>query len=114
MSSACIVRRATGDAIDHNTGIDTPTYAVIYTGKCRLRFDFARVTEVQAAGQTVSDQRPVLSLPVLTSGDVLTNDVAEITANPLDPSLVGKKFRIAGVHAQSQATARRFPVEVSS
>lgn len=116
MESTCVIRRGTAEAIDHATGLASDTTATIYTGPCRVKFAFARVTEVQAAGQTVADQRPILSLPVGSpgSGDVRTNDVAEILTNPMDPDLVGVKFRVAGVHSQSQATARRFPVEISS
>ena len=114
MFSEGVVRRATGetytDPISHE---EVPLLAVVYTGKCRLRAadTFARRSDVP--GAVVVDQSATLSLPIgaVGAGDVRLDDIWECTANPFDPSKVGKKLRVTGVHSQTLATAHRYPVE---
>lgn len=117
MTSTGIVRRANGgSALDPVTFVMTPTYDTIYTGPSKLRFPDAVSTTGAVPGLVVTDQAAILSLPVgvAGSGNVITGDIWECTSNPLDTSLVGKRVRVTGVHAQTSATARRFPViEVS-
>jgi hypothetical protein len=113
MTSSCVIQRQSGTTTDPATGIDTPTFTGIYTGKCRLRMPDARSNDVQAAGQTVEVQSPTLSIPVTAagSGSVRPGDIATVTS-PLDPNIV--TVRIAGIHTQTHSTARRFPVEIQS
>jgi hypothetical protein len=85
---------------------------VVYTGRCRVRDASAANNTVDVAGQSVAVQDLVLSLPVVGSEAVHTGLVVQITANPHDAALVGPLFRIAGFHAQTDATARRFPITV--
>jgi hypothetical protein len=115
MASTGVVRRKTGaTTTDPVTYVESPVWAVIFTGPGKLRFPEARPGDANIPGAVLSDQRPILSLPVSGTETVTTGDVWECTANPLDTALVGKKVRIDGVHAQTAATARRFPVvEVS-
>lgn len=112
MESTCVIKRQTGTAPDSN-GVEQPTYATVYTGKCRLRITDARPNTVVAAGQSVAVQSPILSLPVTAAGsaDVRVDDIATISS-PLDGNTV--VARIAGFHTQTHSTARRFPVEVQS
>lgn len=112
MESACVITRAGETTTDPVTGEDVPTSTTIYTGKCRLKFPNAQATQVEAAGQLLATQFPVLSLPVDGSAGVLMDDVATVTS-PLDPD-VTVVARIAGLHSQTHATARRFPLEVLS
>lgn len=116
MDSTCVITRPhVGEpTIDPETGQEsTPAGVVVYTGKCRLRMSDARANGVALAGQQVAEQSPSLSLPVLADGsaDVRTNDIAVVTS-PLDPT--SRTVRIAGMHSQTHATARRFPVEVTT
>lgn len=110
-----IIRRATGAmTTDPVTLEEVPVMATIYAGKCKTRMPGATSPGTsQIPGQSIVKDESILSLPIGApgSGDVRTNDVWECTANPLDPSLVGVKLRIAGVHHQTFATAHRFPVE---
>lgn len=110
MESTCVIRRKTGTTEDAN-GSPVDVFTTIYSGKCRLRVTEARSDEVAAAGQALSKQFPILSIPVTAagSGDVRVDDVASV-ASPLDP--YPTTARIAGVHSQTHSTARRFPVEV--
>lgn len=116
MGSVCVISRKTGTTRDQTTGKDVDTFATVYEGKCRVSFRDARGDGVGAGDQAFDRQNPTLSLPVdaVGSADVRTNDVAVITANPLDAGLVGVRFRVAGIHALTQGTARRLPVEVLS
>lgn len=116
MDSTCDITRVTGSHLDEATGKMVDTLTVIYTGICRLRYISPRVFEVEAAGQMIAEQRPTLSIPVLAdgSGDVLANDMATITANLLDPAMVGVQCRIEARDSGTAATARRFLVEVKS
>lgn len=115
MESVCVITRKTGETVDAS-GANVPTLVTIYTGKCRLRMDTRRADEIVAAGQMLARQHPILGLPVgaLGSGNVLPDDIATFTINPLDPALVGKSVRVTGIFAQTHATARRFPVEFTN
>lgn len=84
-----------------------------YGGKCEWLAAGTSPREVDAAGQIVTLQSPLLKLPVEGSSSVKVGQSGRITANPLDPSLVGTRFRIAGDRNQTFSATRRFPVEVS-
>lgn len=86
----------------------------LYEGKCRLRLPGNTVSDVDAGGQSLSDQTAVLSLPVSTSTNVRPEAVVTyLTADPTtgNPALPGRKFRISGRPEQSQSTANRFTLE---
>lgn len=109
MESTCVITRATAPT-ENSDGVLTPgTPTSIYSGVCRLRFTDARSNEVAAAGQAISKQDPSLSIPVAGTGaaNVRPDDIATIT---VDTETV--VARIAGMHTQTHATARRFPVEI--
>lgn len=109
MVDSCVIRRQTGEEIDPDTGKVTPTYADVYTGKCRLQFR-GLATESPTSGQQRVDLLTAeLQLPIATV-DVEVNDVAEITES-LDPDLPGRVFRINNLMHKTHATARRLSVE---
>lgn len=116
MISACTITRAGETTVDPETGLETPATTTIYTGICELQFKDDQALPVLADGQVLASQSPVLKLPVDAdgSGAVEVDDIAEITGNPFDTSMIGLKVRIAGVHFKTFATARRFPVEAVS
>lgn len=94
-----------------------PTYTfdqIIYVGKCRIRFTSSATNTVDVGGQDVAVQSLTLSLPIAGTTTVRTGHLVEVTANPTDPGLVGTVFRISGMHRQTYATARRFPLEAVS
>lgn len=115
MSSTCVITRASGvPVLNEATGDYETPRVTVYEGPCKLKFVSGVVAEVDAAGQLAGEFDGVLSLPIGVpgSGSVQVNDVAELTGNPVDLALVGTKARITRPHAQTFATARRFPVEV--
>ena len=113
MESTCTISR-TSAILNESTGKMEETTTVVYTGRCRLKLGGSQASQVEAAGQLLIAQDSILSLPVSTSGAVREDDVATITANQLDPALVGLKFRVKAGHSQTNATARRLPVELVS
>jgi len=113
MTSTCTIG-VTEESV-HPVTFETITTVIEthYTGPCRLRFPGSTVSELDAGSQRITDQTAILSIPV-GNVTIRTDDGGEILTNPLDPSLVGTKFRISGDHSQTYATARRFPVEITS
>lgn len=115
MLSTCTITRVTGSTVDDATGLVTDTTATVYTGVCELKFPDTQSRYLSAGGQQLSDQQPVLKLPVgADSALVLPDDVAVITANQVDAAQVGVKVHIAGQHFKQFQTAYRFPVEAIS
>lgn len=115
MTSTCTIRSKTS-VLNTATGALVDTFTDVYSGVCRLRVRTEQVNITESAGQQVSVQRMELSIPVDGSGASAVGDglVATIDTNPLDASMVGVKFQIVGTHFQTYATARRFPVEVTT
>lgn len=114
MESACVVTRKSGVTRDDSTGIETPTYDTVWSGPCRLRFPFVRPSEQEAVSQTFAEQRGILSVPVVGTELIQTNDIVTVTVSPLDVGMVGKTFRVQGPFFETHATARRLPVQVVS
>jgi len=110
MADTCVIRRRTGETTDDLTGAVTPTYSVVYSGKCRIqqRIDGQRV---EAGEASTVVQRRELQLPVATSTGVLHGDEATITACVNDPALAGRMFVLRDEHSKSEATARRMTCE---
>lgn len=114
MSSTCTITRVTGRVLSESTGQYTDTTTVVYSGKCELRFDSSVLNEVDGQARIATEQAPLLKLPVDGSAGVKVGDSGTLTAHPLDSGMVGLKFRVAGVHSKTRATARRLPLEVLS
>lgn len=114
MVSTCTITSDGVKVWDEETGGYVESGTTVYSGPCKLRFppQGRSLRELDVQGQFLIEQEPLLSLPVAGSELVSPGDVVTITANPFDPAMVGLKIRIAGVHTQTFATARRFPVEV--
>lgn len=111
MESSCTIRRRTGFSTDPVTGVETANWVFVYSGKCRLRYPFVRPQQALADGQQLARQRGILSLPIVGSEGVLTDDVATIDVNPLDAGVVGQTFRVEGPFTETHATSRRLAVE---
>ena len=114
MTSVGTIKRQTGTTTDPVTLVEVPVYGTtVYSGKCRIKFPKGDPSTVAIPGTVATVQTPEVHIPVEAagSGDVKVNDVFECTVNPLDTSLVGVRFRIAGLHMGTYMTARRFPVE---
>lgn len=117
MHSTCRVQRASGTPVKGDDGeLHTPM-VTIYEGPCRLRSNSAVTSDIDAAGQLLTGQAAVLSFPVVESAGIRVGDLATFVPSPddgqdLDPGLIGRTVRIAGLHFDTDATARRLPVEL--
>ena len=105
----CTITRIVSTTTDPDTGVVTPTYSTIYTGKCRLKLPVAVARPLKVGEAQEFTQHPILSLPALTTG-VQVDDILTVTASLLMPSLVGRVFHIRAVPGQSHMTAARFEV----
>lgn len=109
MIDACIIRRSGGARVfDPNTGTyTTPASSIVYQGPCQVQIATlgdAATPDVEGGGTTV--QQLVVKLPV-DDTEYRVQDVVEVTSSILDETLVGRRFRVAGLHAKTFATARR-------
>ena len=109
-----IIRGDSAPVFDTETGTYGNGSTTIYDGPGRLKLASSVVGDVDAQGQMLAAQFPVLSLPIATSGGVEVNDIATITASQRDPANVGLILNVEGLFFQTDATARRFQVEVQS
>ena len=114
MTTTCTIARNGGTTVDPDTLNDVTLWIPIYAGKCRIRRPGASARDTATLGQVVTVQNLILSLPVDTGSTVRTDDLVTVTANPLDPALIGVTFSIRGMHDETTATARRFPIERTS
>lgn len=117
MVSTCLIERATGETTSNPVTLEeTPVYATIYAGPCRVKLTDARPVIGQIPGTYTTKQPAALALPIgaLGSADVAIDDRVTVITNPLDPAVVGAGGRIAGLNRQTLATARRFYIELAA
>lgn len=103
MTGTCIITRSGERVFDETTGDYTSTSTPVYSGPCRVRFESAVATPVDAQSQVYIRQQPTLHLPVAGTDGIQVDDVATVGTLTL---------RIVGLHADTHATARRLPVEL--
>lgn len=117
MRDTCAVGITTSGELDPVTLEPTTEFTEHYAGKCRISSASNAVSEKNAAGQQIADQALVLNVPVEAGAAIVTNDSVTITAIDAvsgNPAMLGRKFRIAGLASESQATAARFSLELIS
>jgi hypothetical protein len=110
MTDTCSIRRRTGSTTDENTGVETPSFVEIYTGKCRLQQSDADAQAQNAGEAYVLLQRVQLQLPISVTG-LKVGDEVTITASINDEDLVGRDFLLRDLPRKTDATARRVRVE---
>jgi len=113
MLDTVAVTRLASQVTDPDTGVVTPTYTTIYTGKAKVQRTprASRVTPTSVGEAEVFMSRLELHLPITATG-VTSDDIATVTASTLDPDLVGMVFHVRELAAKTLQTARRFGVEV--
>lgn len=109
MLSECTIRHKTGKtAQNETTGRVEPIWAVVYTGKCRVRGGRTgtgyRVQTTPAGDRAVGV--PEIHLPCDTTG-VSGGDLIEITAG----ERAGTVWRVLNADAADQQSAYRLPTE---
>lgn len=109
MVDTCTITRVVSVSTDLDTGVVTPTYSTIYSGKCRLKLSVAVARPIKVGEAQEFTQHPILSLPATTTG-VQIDDILTITASLLMPSLVNRVFHLRAIPGQSHMTAARFEI----
>jgi hypothetical protein len=110
MVDECTIRRQTGLVTDPVSGVVSPAYETIYTGKCKVQTFTNRELMKTGGEYEFIVQRYEVQVPVSVVG-VKTNDEALVTASVYDPDLVGRSYRVVGLMNKSEGTARRLGVE---
>lgn len=110
MVDACVIRRRTGSTTDPDTGVSTPAYATLYTGKCRVQNARAEAGREEAGQDFLLVLRLEVQLPVAGTAGLQAGDQITITSATHDADLVGRVFRIHDLAHKSEPTARRVGV----
>lgn len=104
MRDTCTIRRVTSTTTDDFSGNVTPTYATLYTGKCRVQQSTPTATRVDAGQDSVLLLALTVQLPMsatgLQVGDQITIDTS------IDPDLTGRVFLVESLAHKTDATAR--------
>lgn len=110
MVDACTIRRPTGSSTDDTTGVVTPTYSTVYSGKCRIQ-QTVPVSKPDDVGEAhVWLQRLELQVPMSVTG-ILSDDLVTVTASVLDGDLVGRVFHVRELGHKTHMTSRRVQLE---
>lgn len=107
MIDACTIRRVPSEATDDFSGVITPTYSTIYTGKCRVQQQAAIARPHEVGEDHVLIVRFDLQLPVVGTEGLQVRDEVTITTSAHDADLVGRVFLVLELAHKSEATARR-------
>lgn len=110
MTDTCTAKRVTGSTTDPLTGVETPTYTPLYTGRCKVQSADPQEANPVAGGATYTVQRYTVHVPVGAFA-VAIGDVFTITAASLDALLVGRTYRVVALLHKTHATAYRLAVE---
>ncbi len=112
MLDACTIQAITGSTTDPLTGVDTPTYSTLYTGRCKVQTYEPYERNPEVGGATMTIQRYSVHVPVGSFAPAI-GQVVTITAATLDPNLVAREFRVVALLHKTAATAYRLSVEES-
>lgn len=109
MVDSCTIRRVTGTTTNPTTLEVVPTYATIYSGKCRVQLRDTAATQAEAGELNHAAVRTIVQVPMTVTGVAVDDEV--LIAASLDADLVGRTFRVRGLFHKTHATARRIECE---
>lgn len=109
MLDECTVQRVTGETTDDD-GHVAATYALIYTGRCKVQTYNGQEANPEVGGSTATVQRYAVHVPV-GAFEPAVGQVITITRAALDPYLVGRDFRVVALLHKTAGTAYRLGVE---
>lgn len=115
MIDTCVINKMTkSKTIDDTTGEYPMVPTVIYSGRCKFTVQAVQVRDVDTQGQALDIAGGILAIPVTAAGSaaVAEDHVATITLAANDTVTI--TAIVQSGHAQSFATARRFPVEITT
>lgn len=109
MVDRCVIERNVGTDID-DEGRETPTWASVYEGRCKVQTYEPYESERESARAHVVQQRYSVHVPV-SAGPFRPGDRVTITAAAVAFHAVGAKYRVAGLHEKTFQTAQRLLVD---
>lgn len=109
MVDTCTIRRRSGSSTNQDTGVITPAWTDLYSGKCRVQQSLAQADRHDAGEDYQLLLRLTVQLPVVGTEDLEVLDEVTITASR-DADLVGRVFLIRDLFHKTDATARRVGV----
>lgn len=110
MVDEVLIEHLSGQTTDPDTGVITPTWTTVYSGKCKVAQAAASGSPENVGEATVMASELQLHLPISATG-VTTDDRATVVTSTLDPDLAGRKFTIRAPMHKTYATARRLPLQ---
>lgn len=113
MVDQCEIRRTTGEPgpLDPETGERPPApTTVVYSGKCKVQTYEPHESKPESGNHVYTVQRYYVHLPV-DAGPAVIDDRVQITQSAVAPHLVGRIYRVAGLHHKSMSTAQRLLVD---
>lgn len=110
MVDECLIRRRTGETTDPHSGVITPTYATVYSGRCRVQQSTGTAQEEEAGEANILLVRFEVQIPMSVVG-VQADDEVVITASAHDPDLVDREFLVRRLAHKTHAVMRRLQVE---
>ncbi len=108
MVDTCRIRQRTGEDVDQNTGEITPTYNLIYEGRCRVQQPNAQAAEEDAGQAYLLMVRLELQVPVSVTGVEPDQEVDILTSR--DPDLVGRPYVVRDLFHKTDASSRRIGI----
>ena len=111
MTAHCVIRRPDRETVTNPDFTVTTGYDTVYTGRCRMQTYEGHEQALVAGAATHVVQRSTVHLPVGVF-QPLPGDIVTITAEPVDPLLVGRHFRVVQQYpVKSHMTAYRVFVD---
>lgn len=103
--------RVSGTSVNAETLDEVETKVVVYTVPARVKYPSLIVAEKRGAGEIVGNQNVTVSVAVGSTPTVNSEYFCKVTASTVDPSLIGRVYRVKGSPQSGQVTAHRYPVE---
>lgn len=110
MRDTCTIRRVTSETTDDHSGEIVKTYAVIYTGRCRVQQHQAAANQRDVGEDDVLMNAAELQLPMSVVG-LEPRDEATIDTSADDQDLPGRVFLVRDLAHKTDATSRRVQCE---
>jgi hypothetical protein len=119
MVDTCVIRALiNSDTLDENTGeylrVPKPGFPdPIYSGSCKFTIEAVQVRDVDSQGQDLAVADGILRVPVTAATALVAKDHTAVITVGANDSMTITAIIQAG-HAQTFATARRFPVQITT
>ncbi|QKS17313.1 hypothetical protein HUN59_14820 [Curtobacterium sp. Csp2] len=113
MTDRCQIGTVTRGERDPDTDDYPMVFTPVYDGPCRFKAGNVQAQDVDVAAQLLVTQLATLSLPIDTSTAVRAGMEVRVTSSATDPALPGTVATVKAPFRSADATARRFPVEVT-